>query len=111
MNKRTQYYLVTFHTPIIDSFDFENAFAGIIARIEEVGEDFYLLKAFFKTKNNGNQSTHIYVPYANIAGMAEIKEIEKVPLDEEEEDEDVKKPDNIIDFARLRKREENEQSE
>lgn len=101
-NKEKRYHLITFYTPVICPIDFELSFAGIMARIIEIGDDFYFLKTFFKDKDGKINTFNMFIPYANIAGMTELKEgSDKFePEDKEAKEEDDETSDNVISLDR-----------
>jgi hypothetical protein len=102
--REKKYHLITFYTPIISPVDYELSFAGIMARIVEIGDNFYFLKTFFKDKNGNYNSFNMYIPYVNIAGMTELKESsEKFEPEDDEDGEDSEKPNNVINFYKVKK--------
>lgn len=111
--KEKKYHLITFYTPVISPTDYELSFAGIMARIIEIGDDFYFLKTFFKDKNGNLNTFDMYIPYTNIAGMTELKEgSDRFEPEEDSDDEQgqIESNGNVINLI-YKKREKDEQKD
>lgn len=104
-NKEKRYHLITFYTPVICPVDYELSFGGIMARIVDIGDDFYFLKTFFRDKKGELNTYNMFIPYTNIAGMAELKEgSEKFEPEEDLDDEEA--TGNVISLDRRKEKDE-----
>jgi|GEM_PF-6680697 len=107
--KEKIYHLITFYTPVISPVDYDLSFSGITARIIDIGDDFYFLTAFFMDRSGKLNAFNMYIPYTNIAGMAELKESsEKFEPEEEKDSGKEEFTGNVINLDRRREEEKNE---